>query len=107
MAAPIRRLFVVPFMLVCAAFFNGFAAVLIGSLDIGQVFAQAPAAGASFGFFILGMLLAGMGVFYAMFVVAPRELADPEDSGVRWLLRFAVFVVASLAGIGWLSLLAG
>jgi hypothetical protein len=38
-------------------------------------------------------------------VVAPRELADPEDSGVRWVIRFALFVVSSLLGVGWLGLI--
>lgn len=106
-AAPVRRLFVVPFTLVSAAYFNGFAAIFLGSLDIGQVLASAPAAGLSFGLFILVLILGGMAAFYAMFVVAPRELADPEASGIRWAVRFVLFVVASLAGIGWLAVIAG
>ncbi len=106
-SAPLRRAFVVPFILVCAAYFNGFAAVFLGSLDIGQVLASAPAAGLGFGLFILGLILGGMAAFYAMFVVAPRELADPEASGFRWALRFVLYVVASLAGIGWLAVVAG
>jgi hypothetical protein len=53
----------------------------------------------------LVLLIGGLGVFYAMLVVAPRQLADPEDAGVRWLLRFAVFMVASLTGISWLTLI--
>jgi hypothetical protein len=40
-----------------------------------------------------------------MLVVAPRELADPEGAGFRWVIRFAIFLVASLFGIGWLALL--
>jgi hypothetical protein len=102
--AEVRRLLVLPFTLVCAAYFNGFAAVFLEGLDIRSAFAAAPAAGASFALFILGMVLAGMAAFYAMFVVAPRELADPEDSCVRWVIRFALFVVASLLGVGWLGL---
>ena len=35
----------------------------------------------------------------------PRQLADPEEVGIRWLLRFAVFRIASLTGIGWLTLI--
>jgi hypothetical protein len=106
-SAPLRRLFVVPFTLVSAAYFNGFAAIFLGSLDIGQVLATAPAAGLSFGLFILLLIFGGMAAYYAMFVVAPRELADPEASGMRWAVRFALFVVASLAGIGWLAVIAG
>jgi hypothetical protein len=105
--APVRRLLVMPFILVCAGFFNGFAADILGSFDIGQAFNVDPAAGVGFGIFILVLLFGGIGVFYAMFVVAPRELADPEDAGFRWLLRFSLFVVSSLVGIGWLALIGG
>jgi len=104
--APLRRLFVAPFILVSAAYFNGFAADILGSLDIGQVLNTDPAGGIGFGLFVLALLLGGMAAFYAMFVVAPRELADPENSGFRWAVRFALFVASSLVGIGWISILA-
>jgi hypothetical protein len=103
--ADVRRAFVLPFTLVCAAYFNSFAAVFLEGLDIRAAFDAAPAAGTGFAIFILGFVLAGMAAFYAMFVVAPRELADPEDSGVRWAIRFASFVGSSLLGVGWLGLI--
>lgn len=99
----VRRALVVPFILVCAAFFNGFAAIFLGSFDIGSAMAASPAGGVGFAVFVLALVLAGMAAFYAMFVVAPRELADPEESGPRWVARFAIFVVASLIGFSWLS----
>lgn len=105
--APVRRLFTVPFILVSSAYFNGFAAGFLGSIDIGQVVGSFVGADASFAAFVGILLLGGMAAFYAMFVVAPRELADPEDAGVRWAVRFVLFLVSSLAGIGWLALLAG
>ena len=55
--------------------------------------------------FVLMMVVGGLAVFYAMLVVAPRQLADPEDAGFRWVLRFALFLSASLVGIGWLTVL--
>jgi hypothetical protein len=102
-AAPLRRLFVVPFILISAAYFNAFAGTFLGSLDIGQLLASSPAAGTGFGLTLLVLLVGAMAAFYAMFVVAPRELADPEDHGLRWVLRFALFLASSLAGIGWLG----
>jgi hypothetical protein len=105
--APVRRLFTAPFILVSAAYFNGFAASFLGSIDIGQVVGSFAGADASFAAFVGVLLLGGMAAFYAMFVVAPRELADPEDAGFRWAIRFALFLASSLAGIGWLAVLAG
>ncbi len=104
---PVRRLFTVPFILVSAAYFNGFAATFLGSIDIGQVAGSFLATDASFAAFVGVLLLGGMAAFYAMFVVAPRELADPEDAGYRWVVRFVLFLVSSLAGIGWLAVVAG
>ncbi len=104
---PVRRLFAVPFILVSAAYFNGFAARFLGSIDIGQVAGSFAGADASFAAFVGVLLLGGMAAFYAMFVVAPRELADPEDAGLRWVVRFVLFVASSLLGIGWVTLLGG
>jgi len=44
-------------------------------------------------------------VYYAMLVYAPRQAADPEGSFVAWLLRYAVFVIGVIFGLGWLSAL--
>jgi hypothetical protein len=104
--AELRRLFVLPFILVCATYFNGFAADVLEGLNVDTLLASSPAGDIGFAIFILGMLLAGMAVFYTMFVVAPRELADPEESGPKWVVRFVLFMAASLLGVGWLSLLA-
>lgn len=106
-SAPVRRLLVVPFILISAAYFNAFAGTILGSVDIGQVITSTPAAGTGFGLFILLLLLGAMAAYYAMFVVAPRELADPEDHGLRWVLRFGLFLASSLAGIGWLAAVGG
>jgi hypothetical protein len=59
----------------------------------------------TFAAFVVLMIVGGLAAFYAMLVVAPRQLADPEDAGFRWVVRFALFLVASLFGIGWLGAL--
>jgi len=35
---------------------------------------------------------------------SPSGFADPEDGGFRWVMRFLLFLVASLTGIGWLTI---
>ena len=102
-----RRALVVPFILVSATYFNGFAAVFVNGLDVRAAVEASPSGDIGFAAFVLFLVVAGMAVFYAMLVVAPRELADPEESGPRWAVRFALFVAASLLGVGWLSGLAG
>jgi len=63
------------------------------------------AAWLAFTSFIVLMVIGALAAFYAMLIVAPRQLADPEDAGARWVVRFVLFLVASLAGIGWLTLI--
>jgi hypothetical protein len=106
-SAPLRRLLVLPFILVSSTYFNGFAGTILDSLDIGQLLAEAPAEGLSLALFILVLIVGGMAAFYAMFVVAPRELADPEGRALPWIARFIVYVAASLAGVSWLRIVSG
>lgn len=106
-SAPLRRAFVMPFVLVAAAYFNGFAALFLQGLDIRSAVASSPGGDIGFAVFILFLVLAGMAAFYAMFVVAPRELAEPNESGPRWVVRFALYLAASLLGVGWLAVIGG
>jgi hypothetical protein len=101
-----RRLLVLPFTLVAGTIFAGFSADLVEGLDPAAVIGSIGTPEASLVAFIIVMILGGLGAFYAMLVVAPRQLADPEDAGFRWFVRFALFLVAALTGIGWLNLLA-
>ena len=103
--ALVRRLLVLPFMLVAGSFFSGLAAAMLDTLDTDALLGTIGTPEWGLTAFVLVLLVGGLGAFYAMLVVAPRQLADPEDAGVRWLLRFAVFLVASLTGIGWLTLI--
>lgn len=98
-----RRLLVLPFTLVAGSFFADFTADVVESLDPSDLLGSTGMPDATFAAFVLLMILGGLAAFYAMLVVAPRELADPEDAGFRWVIRFALFLVASLVGIGWLT----
>jgi hypothetical protein len=44
-------------------------------------------------------------VYYAMLVFAPRQIAEREGGGVEWVLRYLLFVVSIVLGIGWLGVL--
>ncbi len=101
--SPVRRAFVLPFTLLSATYFNGFAAVFIDGLDVKGAIAASPPGEIGFAIFVLFLVVAGMAVFYTMLVVAPRELADLEENGPRWVVRFVLFLGASLLGVGWLA----
>jgi hypothetical protein len=96
----IRRALVTPLILVGAGIFSSFAGGIIGGLDVAGMIRDAPAVGIGFAVFASVLLLGGIGAFYAMFVAAPRELADPEMSRLLWIPRFVLFVITALLGLG-------
>ena len=102
----LRRAMLLPFTLVCAGIFDGFAAQLLGDVNVGELVTSLTVDKTGFGLFVLGMLLAGLAVFYAGLVVAPRALAAPEEQMgcLVWPARFVLFVVSAVLGIGWLTL---
>ena len=89
-----------PLVLVGAGIFASFAGDILGGLDLPAMIRDAPAVGVGFAVFVSVLLLGGIGAFYAMFVAAPRELADPEMRRLLWIPRFALFVVTALLGLG-------
>jgi hypothetical protein len=106
-SSTVRRALVLPFVLVCATFWSEFAVGVLDGLDVTQLTAAIGTEEASLAAFIAVMLFGGLAAFYTMLVVAPRVLADPEPGGGwRWALRFVLFLIASVAGIGWLTALA-
>lgn len=107
--AGLRRLLILPFILVCAGIFNGFAADLLDGLDVGALITSLTVDQTGFAVFIIGMLLAGLAFFYAALIVAPRMLVSPEEGGgcLLWPVRFVLYLVSAVLGIGWLSVIAG
>jgi hypothetical protein len=103
--AGVRRALVLPFIAVCAGVFNGFAADILGDLDVGQLIGALRVDETGFGLFIVGMLVAALAAFYASLVVAPRMLVDPEAIGgcLHWPVRFVIYLVSAALGIGWLT----
>jgi hypothetical protein len=105
--AGLRRALVVPFIAVCAGVFDGFAADILGDLDVGQLIGSLTVDGTGFGLFIVGMLVAALAFFYAALVVAPRMLVDPEaiEGCLMWPVRFVLYLVSAALGIGWLTVI--
>ncbi len=72
-----------------------------GSLgDIASLLAQAPAVAP-----VLGLLVLGAAVYYAMLVYAPRQIAEREGGPLAWAARYALFLASIGLGFGWLGLL--
>jgi hypothetical protein len=100
-----RRLAVTPFILVAGGAFTDFVASLFDGIDppaiVRELFAgsAAPEALALGGILVVAILL-GSAAFYAMLVVAPRELAAPEPRPGVWVARYTVFLVSALVGAG-------
>lgn len=107
--ARLRRALIFPFIAISAGIFNGFAADMLSGLDVGALVSALTVDETGFGLFVIGMVLAGLAVFYAGLIVAPRVLIDPEPEHgcVVWPLRFALYIASAILGIGWLAILAG
>ena len=107
----VRRLLVAPFVFVTAAFFTDFVASLLDGLDLGEL-ARALFDGRAAASELAGVaglvaffVIAGSAMFYAMLVIAPRELVSGERRPHVWLLRFVVFIASAVVGAGGYVLL--
>lgn len=100
-----RRLLVLPLILIAAGVFQDIGSGLVDGLDPGA-FVTALGSGAlssqdvSLAAFVLGFVVLGSAAFFAMLIVAPRELAESEPSPSIWLGRYGLFLVSAATGIG-------
>lgn len=102
-----RRALVTPFVLVSGSLFWSVIDAVIGPGRASGVTASdlrdallnnVPGAGG------VGLaLLAFTAVYYAMLVYAPRQVAESEGGPIAWLVRFGLFVVSMLFGVGWIN----
>jgi hypothetical protein len=94
LAVPLRRLLMLPTLLVGAAMFSGFAGDFLGD---GSLLRALPARDDPvFGFavFMLSLILFATAAFYFLLVVAPRKVAGAAGGVVWWALRFLFFLGA-------------
>ena len=100
----LRRALVLPLVLIGAGVFQDISADLLDGVDLAGLVAESLGGGAApematFGLFVLTMILAGAAVFFVMLVVAPRELAEPSGHLGVWVIRFVLFLVSAVTGI--------
>ena len=99
-----RRALVTPFVAVAAGIYWNVIAQLTGghgfTITPTQLMSDPHAAE-----LILGVLVAFSAVYYAMLIYAPRQVATREGGFVEWGVRYALFVVSVLLGVGWLGAL--
>jgi hypothetical protein len=99
-----RRIAVAPFMLVASAHFTEIVADLFDGVDVIAIAralfdgSSAPPELAAVGGFLLMALVFGSAAFYAMLVIAPRELAAPEPLARVWLVRYLLFLASAVVG---------
>lgn len=111
LSVAVRRVLVVPFIVVTGRLFwavidavlptaTGHGSGVSGVTGIADLRAvvTSPA---------VGFLVAFAAVYYAMLVVAPRQVAEREGSLLAWVVRFALFIAGAAFGAGWLAALAG
>jgi hypothetical protein len=99
-----RRALVSPFVAVAAGIYWS----VIASLTSGNGFVITPqqAVHDPHGVaLILGFLAAFSAVYYAMLIFGPRQVAESEGGIVTWFIRYALFLVSIVFGIGWLGVL--
>jgi hypothetical protein len=102
--ATLRRALILPFILICSGIFNDFAANLLSGLDIRDFVGASSSAEGGFVLFLGVLILGGLAAFYLALIAAPRALADPAHPGL-WPIRFLVYLLSAIFGIGWLSVL--
>ena len=103
LATPIRRALVTPFVLVSGGLFWTFIAAIAG--EPGSATPAAAVTNPSTALAAGGFLVAFSGVFYAMLIFAPRQVAEREGGLVTWLFRYLLFAAGVIAGLVWPRLL--
>jgi len=107
----VRRALVTPYLLGAGGIFWGVIHEVVGnggtiggaSSQLGSL-SEFMSSGAAA---VVGLLILGAAVYYAMLIYAPRQIAEREGGPAEWLARFGLFVVSVCLGLDWLSLLGG
>ncbi len=96
----IRRILMTPFTILTTTLFVS---------SINPIFANSNATGilqivqTETGRFEFGLLIAGVLVYYLMFVFAPRQIAGAGAGWLQWAVRFALYLVGLILNIGLLQ----
>ncbi len=96
----VRRILMTPFIILATTLFVS---------SINPIFANVNANGVlqiiqtDLGRFEFGLLLAGVLVYYLMFVFAPRQIAGQGGGWLQWGLRFLLYLVGMILNIQFLQ----
>ena len=103
----VRRALVTPYILAAGGLFWSVIGTVTAGGDLPAAIRQTAPSDIRSVLPVVGFLLAFSGVYYAMLVFAPRQVAEHEGGPVAWVVRFGLFVASVALGAGWLVALGG
>jgi hypothetical protein len=92
----LRRVLMTPFSILTATLFVSTINPMFAGLDPNGIFQIVQS---DLGRFELGLFLAGILVYYLMFVFAPRQIAGSGGGWLQWGMRFALYLVGVILNI--------
>lgn len=96
----VRRILMTPFLILTTTLFAATAHTIFANADLSSIFQIVQS---ELGRFEFGLLMAGMLVFYLMFVFAPGQMAGRGGGWLQWGARFALYFVGMILNIGLLQ----
>lgn len=102
----VRRLMMVPFILIAGSVFGGIVSDLAGLFDYRALLGDPAATPAAFAG-LLGLQVLFSGLYYLAFVFAPRMVAEAEGSWKAWLVRYTLFLGATIVSVTFLGAAGG
>lgn len=97
----VRRLLMTPAILLGATAFTGFARRMLPRGAQLAVLWRPHAPGHAVQSLTTELLLGAIGMYYILFIVAPRKAAGAGGSGAWWAVRFVVFLAGLWLNLGW------
>jgi hypothetical protein len=101
----IRRALVSPFVIVAGGIYWTLIEAVAGTPGFATA-REHPLLQGGAALAALGFLAVFSAVYYAMLIYGPRQVAEREGGTLEWALRYGVFLVSIVLGIGWLAILA-
>lgn len=98
----VRRLLILPFILVAGTVFGGMVADLSDLFDLRGLLSDPAASPGAFAG-LLGLQVLFSGFFYLAFVFAPRMVAEAEGSWRAWFVRYVLFLGATIVSVSFLG----
>lgn len=97
----LRRILMTPFTILTTSIFISTIGPIFANVDANSIFQIVQS---DFGRFEFGLLLAGVLVYYLMFVFAPRQIAGSGGGWLQWGARFALYLVGLILNIRLLQI---